>query len=289
LTKLRDRTWSRLGHEIEREITSLNDQYYFFLFLEYQFFEELHGLSTTSVNRFTTDVFNRNQYSSKIHVRLRDLPSFRDAHRSASFGAYFATSYEVAASFTDKALEVLREKSRVRLRLPLRGREGPEQFYARVLTSWGYSLPAAELIDTLSFMRHRRNALVHLSRTPNPPYMELARRAGLSLNAFWTRARVQIDFATPSTGPLEDRETLGLLKLMRIVIRRLDTHFVSVIDNLGLVRAEARRLFGGEKVRMNRDVSTRRVQKLRYEIMQEYGLSLPESDLRAAVQTVGTK
>jgi hypothetical protein len=78
-----------------------------------------------------------------------------------------------------------------------------------------------------------------------------------SLNTFWTRARVQIDFTTPSTGPLEERETVDLLKLMKRVVQRLDTHFLSVIDNVGLIRTEATRLVGHEKVRMNHDVAAR--------------------------------
>ena len=285
----KDRVWSRMGREIEHELTLLNDQFCFFLFLEYQFFDELPAAGTTGADQFTTDAFKGNRYASKIHVQVRDLPSFRNAHRGASFGAYFTNSYEVAASFAERALGLLQETSRVPLILPARVQEGPEIYYQRTLRSWGYSPPAPRLIDTLSFFRHRRNALTHLHKTPGLPYTRLVRRLGNALNAFWTRARVQIDFRQASTGALTERETLDLLKLMRIVIQRLDAHFISIIDVPGIVRSEANRLFGSKKVRMNKYVAGERIQKLRYEITSEFGVSPPESLLRAAAETVGTK
>jgi len=286
---VKDRTKTRLGREIEAALISLNDQHAFFLFLEYQFFEQLRALSPTSAEHFTTVAFPGNRYASKIHVRLRDLPSFGEAHRSVTFGAYFTTSYEVASGFTDKALEMLRNFSRTPLHLPPRRREGPEQFYQRALASWALKMPASQLIDTLSFMRYRRNSLVHLNEAPTRPYETLASQSGRLLNTFWMKARPSVDFTIPETKPLAERETLDLLKLLRIVIQRLDTHFASVIDERGLVRVEAARLFGGQRVRMNRYVMEQRMQILRTEIVRNYGLSPRESELKTAVQEVGTR
>jgi hypothetical protein len=99
-------------------------------------------------------------------------------------------------------------------------------------------MPARELIDTLKFMRYRRNSLIHLSKVPSPSYQNLASQSGSVLNAFWTRGKVEIDFRIPTTTPLTEREALDLLKLLRIVIQRLDTHFASIIDERGLVQAD---------------------------------------------------
>jgi hypothetical protein len=287
MTRDRTRTW--LGRQIVGALTALNDQYRFSLFMEYEFIQQLQTLDATLANRFTTDVFKSNKHAARIRVRLGDLETFRNAHRSVGFGAYFATSYEIASSFTDNALEVLRTSSRVPLALPIRSRLGPEEFYWRSLNGWGYSVPAIELIKTLRFMRYRRNALVHLGSTPTPAYANLATSAGSALNGFWRGALVHIDFAIPATGPLTETETVDLLKLMRIVIQRLDTHFVSVIDRLGLIRTHAIQLFGHERVRMNRYIATKRAKKLQQDMVLKYGLSPPESDLRAAVQAVGTR
>jgi hypothetical protein len=281
----KDRTKTHVGREIETALTSLNDQHAYFLFLEFQFLEQIRGLTITSATKVTTEAFPRNRYAPTIRVRIRDLQAFGEAHRSATFGAYFATSYEIAASFTGRALDSLQHFNQRSLPPRARRPEGPEETYRRVLNLWGLAMPARELIDTLKFMRYRRNSLIHLSKVPSPSYQDLASQSGSVLNAFWTRGKVEIDFRIPATTPLAEREALDLLKLLRIVIQRLDTHFASIIDERGLVQAEARRLFGGNKRRINIE---QRTSLLRTQILHDYGLSPRESYLRAAARSVGT-
>src|SRR5712691_5727790 len=153
----KDKTQTLIGRHIEGVLTSLNDQYSFFLFLEHQFFEALRELRSMPGDRFTTEAFPENKHASKIHVRLRDLPSFRDGNRAASFGAYFMTSYEIAASFTHEAVALLWAANSTSFVHTPRWRDGPEQYYIRVLRASGYRLPDDQLIETLSYMRYRRN------------------------------------------------------------------------------------------------------------------------------------
>src|SRR5260370_18286029 len=108
--------------------------------------------------------------------------------------------------------------------------DGPEETYRIVIYYRGLAMPAMELIDTLKFMRYRRNSLIHLSKVSSPSYQNLASQSGSVLNAFWTRGKVEIDFRIPTTTPLTDREALDLLKLLRIVILQLDTHLASILS-----------------------------------------------------------
>ena len=132
-------------------------------------------------------------------------------------------------------------------------------------------MPAKELIDTLSFMRYRRNSLVHLNKVPSLAYQNLAARSGPVLNVFWTRVKKQLDFTVAAPLPLTEEETLDLPKLVRIVIRRPDTHFPSLIDERGLVQAEAMRLFSGDTRRINIES---RIGLLRAHISGDYGYFL---------------
>lgn len=282
----KDSTKTWIGREIEGTLASFNDRCAFFLFLEHQFFEGLTTLASNSVEKFTTEVFSANPYASKIRVRLRDLQPFGMEHRSATFAAYFSSSYEIASSFMEKALKALKDFSRKPLTLREQENEGPEQFYWRTLVSWRLATPDEQLIDTLSFIRYRRNSLVHLDRVPSRSFKALTRRSGTKLNIFWKAAKLHIDFAIPETKPLEELETIDFLKLLRITIQRLDTHFSSVIDEAGLAKFEARRLFDKKAGRITLE---RRVRKLRKEIKMAYGLSPHEDDLRRAAQSVGTK
>jgi hypothetical protein len=286
---IKDKTKSRMGREIEIALTALNDQLSFSLFLEHEFLEKIKGFGSALAKQFTTDVFSQNPNASRIHVRLGELPSFINAHRSVSFGAYFTASYEVAIQLFDEALSVLLRTNVPSTGLPRSKKEGPEEYYERVLKRWGYSSPGEELIKTISWIRYRRNGLVHVSHSVNPRYATLATQSGQSLNHFWKAAKVHLDFSTTVTGPLNQQDALDLITLLRILVRRIDSHFVSLVSTGGLAHAEAKRLFGHQKVRMNQEVALRRSKVLRFEILRGFGLKLPVDDLMTAAQAFGKK
>jgi hypothetical protein len=73
------------------------------------------------------------------------------------------------------------------------------------------------------------------------------------------------------------------------LVRRLDTHFVSLISASGLARIEAERLFVKERIRLNQEVAMKRAQVLRIEILRGYGLKIHESDLMAAAKAFGKR
>jgi hypothetical protein len=277
-----------LRREIVRALANLNDQYCAFLFLEFQFFEQLKGLGPTVAGLYTSQVFHRNPFGPRIHVPVDMLQPFLERNRGVSFGAYLSTSYEVASTFVDKALALLQETNPTSLKLPKRQTDGPEQYYWRALQSSGYSLPEKELSDTLAFIRYRRNAIVHLSATPKLAYQEFVKLSGPGLNNFWKKAKVQVEFANPSVGSPSEQDTLDLLKLLRIVTQRLDAHLATLIDVPGLINLEAKRILGNKATRFNLLVRERRVRKLRFLLRREYGLAAPESTLTKAVRLAGT-
>jgi hypothetical protein len=283
------RTHTPIGRKIEGALASLNDQYEFFLFLEYEFIVQLQRSGPRLAEQFTTDVFAANPHSSRIHVQLKDLPAFGEGNRSVSFGAYFTASYEVAASFFEEALDFLRETNSIALPLRSSFRGGPEEYYATALTRARLCPPDTDLVRTISWIRHRRNGIVHVNLGLHSAYRDLTEQWGTSLNRFWSRTRLQVDFHVPATGPLTERETLDLLKLLRILIQRFDTHLVGLVDSEGLTRVEARRLFGAERMRMNKDVAARRAAVLGSQILRRFGLVPHERDINAAVQVVGVR
>jgi hypothetical protein len=288
-TLTKDRTRTALGRGIEEALTSLNDQYCFFLFLECEFIGQIKSSAEAALTEFTTDLFTNNPYASRIHVRLGSLPAFQQAHRSATFAAYFSSSYEVSSAFVDEALGALRAANTSSLTVPPRLRDGPEQYYWRTLIASGYALPAPEIIETLTFFRHKRNALVHLSTNPPIAFVMHTQRSGTNLNGFWTRAKVQIDFTDPSTGPLSERDALDALKLLRIIVQRLDAHLISILDGRGVASVEAVRMFGSQKVRMNREVAAARVKILGRVLVRDYGLTVGGGDLDVAVRAANPR
>jgi hypothetical protein len=280
---------TRLGKEIEHRLADFNDEMSFFLFLDHEFSKRLSDFGTAVGKLFTTDVFVRNPYAPTIHVKVDELPTFIGRNRSATFSVYLTASYEVASSFLDTALEFLQVTNAGTLVMPNRIREGPEQYYARALTASGLPSPGDDLIRTMSWIRHRRNSLVHVAGIATHAYSDLVRDHGQALNAFWATAKLSLDFSNPALGPLDEEQAIELLKILRISIQKLDLHFVSLIHSDGLAKAEAKRLFSRESIRMNKLVAHERSEKLRRELWRGYHIRANDAELIEAAQAYGIK
>jgi hypothetical protein len=211
------------------------------------------------------------------------------ANRGVSFGAYLSISYEVASSFFDKAFDLLTETNIATLRIPRKGQEGPEMHYRRALIASGYPLPEKQIIDTLTYIRFRRNAIVHFGAAPKAAYQNFAAATGPSLNRYWKNSKVQINFTNPTIGAPSENDTLDQIKLLRIVTQKFDAHLASIVDIAGLISTISNRLFGTEKVRMNLNIRDIRARKLRASLKREFGFSGLNEALEAAVKNVGVK
>jgi hypothetical protein len=277
-----------LGREIIRALANLNDQFCTFLFLEFQFFEEFKRLGASEARLYTDQVFEKNPFSSQIHVRIDKLHPHLEANRGVSFGAYLAASYEFASTFSDRAIGLLRQTNLALLPLSKGNFEAPEAYYRRTLSANGYSLPAKELSDTLAFIRYRRNGIVHLSVTPKSKYENFTRQLGPALNLYWRNSHVKLDFAKPQVGPPSEQYTFDLLKLLRIVTQQLDRHLATLLDVQSLVNFEAKRMFGEDKTRFNLLFRNKQMLKLANLLKREYGIEPSDTALSKAIRLAAT-
>src|SRR5689334_22589779 len=86
---------------INKKLAALNDQFCFYLFLEHEFKQQLSDFSPVVSRLFTSDVFAKNVYAPKIHVKIEKIPEFQERSRSFTFGSYFSTSYEIVSDYLD--------------------------------------------------------------------------------------------------------------------------------------------------------------------------------------------
>jgi len=203
------------------QLVGFNDELCYAMFADEEMRRGLARLGPALDSLYSTDVFADNSQAKRIHVRIDSLRSFQESHRSFSFAAYLIGSYEAVDDYYDAALDVLRGYGSQRV-VDEKG-DNPEQRFAATLTLSGYSTIDVNDIRTLTYVRQRRNHLVHLGAQAKLGYQELCRDFGPTLNAYWGTSRESVDFALPAVSPLAERETIGLLKVLRIVIERLDS------------------------------------------------------------------
>ena len=264
-----------------RRLTALNDQLCFFQLIDYEFEERLGTFGSGVANAYTPDVFARNPFAERINVTVAELPRFRHEHRGLTLGAHFVSSYEVAAQFFTMAQALLLEVNGT-LSAPKRLREGPEQYYSRLLKASGLSAAPKMLLESLTYCRHRRNAFVHLSASVPQSFVLLTTQQGSALNARWQNERGAVDFCLPTIAPLDDKEALTLLQLLRICVQDLDEHLSSILDTGGIAKYVSQRLKKRVEAPGPRALG-KRVAAIRRAAVHNFGIDPGEANAAAAV------
>ena len=251
-------------------LAELNDQLQFFLLAEAEFIRTL-GTHRSDLDAYTTDVLAHNQYATRIRVTLRKLPNFQSTNRSFTFGAYFSTAYEVASGVFAGAQELLTETNGTTLRVPTQRREGPEEFFERLVVAWSFPALPPDLVGLFTYCRLRRNTFIHLGPAPSAGLQRFVAARGASMNAYWVNARGVVDFSRLPSGNFAEDEAIVLIKLLRIGVQRIDSLVATYVDPVGAVAYVARRYFAGQAVKINNQVIKLRTRKLGRRTFQEFG------------------
>ncbi len=227
-----------LRRPVLNRLAGINDQLCFFLFAEAEVEQTLSHFPVSLDASYSTDLFPHNPHARRIYVPLGSLSGFQLVNRTFTLGSYFSASYEVLAGYCDPALRLL---DRLRSQPLVRSTDSQvEERFAGTLLNAGLHPPASETIDTLKYMRLRRNHFVHLAEDVRPKFERLLKRRGDALNAFWRDSREPIDFRDPSfLETFTADETISLLKLCRLALEQLDDAAVAGIELPYLIDYEA--------------------------------------------------
>lgn len=273
--------------QVISRLTALNDQLCFFLLLEEELTRRLADFGPGVQSSYTSDVFAQSSYAPKLHVTLGKLPEFQANNRSFTFGAYFSTSYEVASDFFDLATQLLSRANGVSPSKPQN--DGPEDAYIRTLAGASLPSPSLNLIRTLSYCRHRRNAFIHTGTTVRPAYAALVSTHGANLNQFWGTTCEPVDFTNGTAAPLQEHETITLIKLLRVSIEALDAHLASVLNKSSVLRMLAEAQFANRPTRVNNDVVKDRSKTLAAVLKSDYGAEAAEDEIETLVRQIGVR
>lgn len=272
--------------EILSRLEALNDQLQFFLFLENGFLASMKNFSSEALKLYTVDLFAANPYAPRIHRRLSEIPHVQDVTRAVTVSAFVATSYEVAATFFERAAKL---SSLCGARVTAPGQRAPEQKYAATVVSIGWQPIPPEVIGLITYCRHWRNSFIHLHSVPEPSYAQFAADTGPSLNGRWAAAREKYDLAHAHVGHLTVADAIVLLKLLRIAVIALDEHLAASLDKVNITNFIAERTLGGEKLTINEVVIMKRVKKLASVVKQDFGFVPDSITLENAARRTGVR
>ncbi len=242
-------------------LASLNDQLCFFQFNRNELNKRLTEFGSEERDLFTPDLFTDNIMAPRINVKIKDLPSFQELNQKFTFGAYISTSYEVTSYYLKDSLKVLSEFNPNSF-ISTNDNQLEEK-YLLTLTSSNCTLPSREIIDTIKYIRLRRNLFTHLSDTISTPLNALIVNQGTNLNTFWRTALTELDFTNPDVLNFKEAETIDLLKLLRIIVETLDINLANNLSTNGMITYLAKEQFESKPQRINADIIEQRKRKIK--------------------------
>ncbi len=271
-------------------IEALNDQLWYFLFTSQELNKKLSTLSVSEKERFTTDVFDDNHFSSRIHVKAKNLTLHQDKNKQLTFGSYFSTSYEIVSNYIKEVFDKLKNINHITNYSWNRNKE-PEGNMELLFTNNGLTFTPDYILKTLSYLRYRRNHFTHIISPPNPVFIAFINTNGIALNTKWrTSGVVSIDFTALSDfSSFEQDETIELLKLLRICLIDLDHFIGSILDKNELINSIVKAEFGTLRTRKNSIVIDQRVKKIVNIAKEKFGFVVTENEAEQFVRIIGFK
>lgn len=268
-------------------LASLNDQLCFFQFNRNELNKRLNEFGPNIGALYTPDLFANNSMAPRINVTIDELPKFQELNEKFTFGAYISTSYEVTSYYLRDSLELLNQFNPSSF-IPTNDNQLEEK-YLLTLNSSGCTLPRRELIDTIKYIRLRRNLFTHIADAISSQLENLIDTHGVALNSYWSNALTDLDFTNKDVLNFQEGETIDLLKLLRIIVETLDSHLASNLSTNGMITYLAQELFASKPQRINADVIKERIRKIKTLGETVFGATLIDSDIEPIVKVIGKR
>ena len=268
------------------KLAVLNDQLCFFLFSKEELQKKLIEFSGNIDQFYTTDLFTKNKYAKKLHIRIKKLSEFQSKNQTIALASYFSTSYELVTGYLKASQDLLSKINPASYNL--QNRRSPESSYKATMISSGCSVPPTEIINTLKYLRLRRNHFIHLNDSISPYFKNYLQQQGASLNAFWNPS-INIDFTNENILTFEENESIELLKILRIVVQELDKYLASNLDPQGIIKLLTEMKYSSKPQTINTIIVRKRITKIKMEGKIYFGICLIDADIKPIVESIGIR
>lgn len=277
---------SLLKKYIDR-LASLNDQLCFFQFNRNELNKRLNDFGSKAGELYTPDLFVNNVMAPRINVTINELPKFQELNEKFTFGAYISTSYEVTSYYLRDSLDILCQFNPSTY--VVTNDNQLEEKYVLTLNSSSCTLPPRELIDTIKYIRLRRNLFTHIADSISTPMNNLIQTQGANLNSYWSHTLTGLDFESTDVLDFGESETIDILKLLRIIVETLDENLANNLSKEGIITFLAHEQFASKPQRINAIVVKERIRKIIALGQAVFGVNLIDSDIEPIVSVIGRK
>jgi hypothetical protein len=272
------------------KIDMLNDQLWYYLLATEELNNKLLNFSALAKENYVEDLFNNNIYRKRIHVKVSSLPDHQKENKNLTFGAYFATCYEIGSKYIRRAFDVLIDFNRL-TNYSWDSGKGPEKNLELLFARSGLTTPNNNHIETLTYLRLRRNHYTHINENIAPTLQGIITSSATRLNSFWHRPQnaVNVDFSRTLIRNFLQDETMQLIKVLRICIVEIDKHVASLLDRSKVIEHIVKREYEKKKSRMNTIVLAERVSEIKNICHREMGFTCTAAQIEPYARLIGAR
>ncbi|MDV6315207.1 hypothetical protein [Idiomarina sp. HP20-50] len=276
---------SQVLRRFESKLEDMNDQLCYFLFSDIEVNKILSKLEHDVLDAYTTDVYNNNEFSERLHVKIEALPEFRARafHSLVSMGVI--ASVEYLLSYIEE-IEEFRAYVMPSDYDDVTDKKPEEQLRVK-LSNWLGEDPESAVIKTMAYLRLRRNHIAHVREEMSDGYSSLVKNDSNYLNNYWSKQPTELngfDFSKISFSEFEVNEIFALINLSRVCMRKVDSLILSTISEESIANYELPAFLANKKLNgLTFDIKSRKFNAF---LQHQYGknMSCADAVLRAHVE-----
>ena len=266
---------TKIAQDSLKKISSINRQLTHAFFIGEQFLIDNAETLTNEPEGLTSVIFSKNPYKDKFNCQLKQFKGVYTEYQDFLLISSFVFLYSICEQYQDD-LFVLAQRITRSTYLKLDKKTIAES----LIVGLGSSLGQIE-IDTLDYIRLRRNCLVHAEGIPNALLLNLIAQKGNVLNQFWQQ-RLNIstlNFSSNAVETLSENELIEIIRIIRYLISTIDGKVISLIGKTAVVEFllnEFRIIFVGKIHSRER----KRLETMFFHFIQrEFGLGTTDLDI----------
>ena len=235
---------SQVLRKFESKLEDMNDQLCYFLFSDIEANNVFADLEQNVAGTYTTEVFSKNEFSERLHIKIEALPAFRTKAFHTLVSMSVIASVEYLLSYLEE-IEEFRSNVKESIHDGITDKK-PEEQLRRKLSHWLDEDPDGAVIKTMAYLRLRRNHIAHVREEMSDGYRSLIKNDSNYLNNYWAKQATELngfDFSQQSYAEFEVNEVFALINLSRVCMRKVDSMMLSTIPDESIATYELPNFF----------------------------------------------
>ncbi len=220
----------------KERLSAINRNFSHGLFLSEQFLIDNSELLKSESEALSREIYIKNSYRAHFNYKLKDIPEEIKEYQKSTFISFYVFMYSAFELYIENFSIFIGEimKNKVKKINNISELECVFIYFGKNIRT--YINP--EELETLDYIRLRRNCLVHANGKPSKILIRLITTKGHQLNAYWQNTRIKpntIDFSSVQIEQFSEREIIDSIMILRELASKIDQKVLSFLGKKRII------------------------------------------------------